>query len=483
MPSSNKTGLVLKISLVLFVLLALLVYKLNDYFRNEKLFTQQTQLRNRVISYKTTVSGQLQQLKNTLSAFDTEISDSNINWIQLAPFFAIARVAPGTTLKVLQIVGRSNTPAERWNAAYLEKALSINRSRESNPILVQLFQDRARAKYLIIRFAMADKNEIAVIGSADYFQKYFDIERGSDSTSLLVTTENILAAHTEGDYIATSTKEAQLSPKKYLFEKEEIVGTNLLAINYLSKKKVASGFAVPWSIVGVVAGFGFVLIGILFYTLDPIEKRVERFKKQERDQIFKDTVGEMKAAEPIVAKPISLANPMISAETETQTSAVIKRTPPPITEVSGETVYKTPIPEPVVVVSPEPVPAPMRSAVPKDYFDLMDEVPVTPEKAIEPPILKEHDETRTTAQANDQFLTLDEEKIDLDEIEKALALDEFDDDRHAQVGSDVLENNLKPQKISVSATGAPIEKPHFTLDRKDFKVDQIKVHIRRPERS
>ena len=479
MPSSNKTGLVLKISLVLFGLLALLVFKLNDYFRNEKMFSQQSQLHNRVVSYKTTVSGQLQQLKNTLSGYEGEFSDSDINWVQLAPFFAIAKVTPGASLKVSQVVGRSNTPAERWNAAYLEKALSINRSRQKAPILVQLFQDRAGAKYLIIRFVMANKRELAIVSSAEYFQKYFDIERGGNTTSLLATTENVLAAHTEGDYIATSTKETSLSAKKYIFEKEEIVGTNLMAISYISKKKIASGLAIPWSIVGGVMGFGCILVGILFYTLDPIERRVERYKKQEREQIYKDTVGEMVVG---TSKSINLGNPLLTAETETQTSASIQRSgPPPISAVEN--------------AEPAAAPEPIRE-LPKDFFNIKtQEVAVPPESSrIQDQINSfpsgvADDETKTTAfpeapaVPQDHFLTLDEEKIDLDEIEKALALDDFDDDRSGQIGSDVLENNLKPQKISVSPVGAPIEKPHFSLERKDFKVDQIKVNIRRPERS
>jgi len=39
------------------------------------------------------------------------------------------------------------------------------------------------------------------------------------------------------------------------------------------------------------------------------------------------------------------------------------------------------------------------------------------------------------------------------------------------------------QSSSVSPVGAPIEKPQFTLEKKEFKVDQFKVNVRRPERS
>ena len=462
MASSNKTGLVLTISLVLFALLALLVFKLNDYFRSEKLNTQQSQLRASVISFKTSVSGQLQQLKNALSGYEAELTESSVNWVQLAPFFAIARVSGDATPKVNQILARSNTPAERWNATYLEKALAINKARGTSPIRAQLFLDRAGTKFLILRFAMADSTELAVVTTADYFQKYFDIERGGKTTSLLVTSENMVAAHTEGDYIATSTKESKPSPKVYLFEKEDIVGTNLTAISYVSKKKIAPAFAVPWSIIGVVAGFGCILVGILFYTLDPIERRVERYKKQEREQIYKDTVSGMTNDLPL-AGPISLANPLVAPEETDEPS--VKRMPPPLTSIEGS--------EPLEVTK-------TKHDIPKDFFNIREEVSV----------VAAEDETKTIAAAvppvipEDHFLTLDEEKIDLDEIEKALALDEFDDDKSSpQIGSDVLANNLKPQKISVSPIGAPIDKPQFTLERKEFRVDQIKVNVRRPERS
>ena len=83
-----------------------------------------------------------------------------------------------------------------------------------------------------------------------------------------------------------------------------------------------------------------------------------------------------------------------------------------------------------------------------------------------------------------QFVTLDEEKIDLDEIEKALALDEFDQDASFSVGANsALEKNLQPQKINLDRSGVSIDEPKFVFSKKEFKVDEIKINIRRPERS
>ncbi len=193
MPTSNKTGLVLKISVLLFVLLATVVFKLNDYFKSDKLYTTQAQLHNKVGLVKTTVSSQLIQLKNTLSSYENELSESNINWVQLDPFFALVKLdRVNHILKVNQMLARSGTTAERWDANYFEKAVSLNKSELTEPILVQLFQDKLGAKYLIIRFKTGANSELAVVGFADYFQKFFDIERGEASTALLVTSETFL---------------------------------------------------------------------------------------------------------------------------------------------------------------------------------------------------------------------------------------------------------------------------------------------------
>lgn len=289
---SAKTGLVFKISIILVFLLAIVVYKLNDYFKQEKWVLAQNQLRTQIVSTKTSVSSQLNQLKNILSSYETELTESKINWVQLDPFFGIAKAQKnGSSLSITQYIGRSGSVGERWNAAYLEKALSLRKARSDSPIAVQLFRDKLGSKFLAITFANSKNSSLVVVGSADYFQKYFDLNRGGKMTSLLKTTDNVLAAHSESDYVATLTDEAGLSPKKYLIEKEEIAGTNLIAMNYIAKGGLVSGFVVPLSVVGLITGFGFILIGLLYYGLDPIEKKVERYKAQEREQIFKETVA------------------------------------------------------------------------------------------------------------------------------------------------------------------------------------------------
>lgn len=498
MQPSNKTGLVFKISAVLFVLLALVVYKLNDYFKNEKQYLSETQLRSKVVQVRTTVSSQVSQLKNVLSSYETELSDTAINWVQLDPFFAIAKVeGTGRSLKVSKLLVRSNTPAERWNELYLERALALNRSSSKSPLVAQLFQDKAGSKFLILRFKNAQQRELVLVGSAEYFQKFFDNERGESSTALLVTAENMLAAHSEGDYIATLTQEAKLSKKKYLIEREEIPGTNLIAMNYILKKKISSGFVVPWSIVGVVVGFGFILVAVVFYSLDPIERKVERYRKQEREQIYKDTVGSMvgAAAEKFdvtqasinvatlnksSAKPAkAIVFPKLREHSQMQHKDLFEKSRSGVepAQIKSDASIEEQVTKTVKI---EPEKMKTKPEVKTQAKEVKEEIPV--------PAPTEEELERTRANVLiDHFKALEEPQIDISDIEKALALDELtaedEDDGAVSIATERLKENLTSQKISVSPAGAKIEKPSFALNKKDFNVNEFKVHVRRPSNS
>ena len=252
------------------------------------------------MTVKTSVSSQISAIRNVVSSYEIEIKENQINWVQLDPFFAVARLQKQNSgqYSVVQLAGRSGTMAERWSPSFLEKALAVGQSKSDKAIQARLFKDRAGGKYLILIFNSQSSNPTAVIGMADYFQKYFDLERGGRMTSALLTSNQMLAGHTESDYIATVSDEAKLSPQKYILAQDEIAGTNLSALSYISKKSVASSWMVPWSVIGLISGFGFVLIGLLFYGLDPLEKKVERYRKQERENIFKDMVqSEIKSNE------------------------------------------------------------------------------------------------------------------------------------------------------------------------------------------
>lgn len=321
---SNKTGIVLKISIAFIVLLAIVLYKLNDHFKQEKILISQSQIRNKLVATKTSVSSQISSLRNVLSSYQSELSENKINWVQLDPFFSIALAKKnngGATYKITQYVGRSGSLGERWNAAYLEQALSLQPPNSDQPVVAQLFQDKSGSKFLSLRFDLSEDRAVLVVGAADYFQKFFDLERGNQMTSLLETTDHVLAAHSEADYVATLSDEHALSESKYLIEKQEIAGTNLSAISYVYKKSLAAGFNMPWSIVGLILGFGCLIIGFLFYNLESLEKRVERYRKQEREEIFKKTVEQqMNETQPISAE-LSSQSEQLSQTDSLQKSA------------------------------------------------------------------------------------------------------------------------------------------------------------------
>ncbi len=201
---SNKTGIVLKISIAFIVLLAIVLYKLNDHFKQEKILISQSQIRNKLVATKTSVSSQISSLRNVLSSYQSELSENKINWVQLDPFFSIALAKKnngGATYKITQYVGRSGSLGERWNAAYLEQALSLQPPNSDQPVVAQLFQDKSGSKFLSLRFDLSEDRAVLVVGAADYFQKFFDLERGNQMTSLLETTDHVLAAHSEDDFV------------------------------------------------------------------------------------------------------------------------------------------------------------------------------------------------------------------------------------------------------------------------------------------
>lgn len=297
-----RTRLVVKLVVVLVLLLTVVLYQMNDFSKREKLSQAEKQVRNQIVSAKTSVSSQITTIRKVLSSYEVDIKENQINWVQLDPFFAIARLQKKNdgSFAVSQFVGRSGTLADRWNSPYLEKALAVRNDKSDKSIQAKIFKDRSGNKYLTLIFNADTAKPLAVVGSADYFQKYFDIDRGGRLTAALMTSDQMLVAHSESNYIATLTEEAKLSNKKYIIQKEEIAGTNLIALSYVLKSAVAPAWMISWSVVGLIFGFGMVLIGFLLYGLEPLEKKIERFKKQEREAIFHDVVqSELRSQTPL----------------------------------------------------------------------------------------------------------------------------------------------------------------------------------------
>lgn len=478
MQPTAQTGIVWKISIFLFILLAVVLYKMNDYFKQEKYAVTQTQLRTQIVTLKTSVASQISTLKNVLSSYEYDLSESKINWVQLDPFFGIAkaeRVGPRGSgdYRITQFIGRSGSLGANWNASFLQRVLSRQMSNGDQLITIQIFRDTAGAKFMSLRFANPNGRAVVVVGGADYFQKFFDLSRGARMTSLLQTADQVLAAHSEADYLGSSMDENAVSEKKFLVEKEEIAGTNLTAMSFVNRKNLTKGFMVPWSVVGLIFGFGFLIIGVLIYTLEPIERRIEKYKMQEREQIFKETLS------------ASLAQQVPIAEVQDKTQEITR-------EDLSQAIEPPPVAEPPVVrentgtgtasltfqqVNPPPPPIELHYPVAPSSVAM---VP-TPKEEMQKPsvgsgsIVLDSSEIETF-----DYMPPEADSIDLD---KALALDDIETEEVAKNSVQVVQENLTSKSINAHQQISDLTKPSFAVRRKEFRVDAADVTIRRPGRS
>lgn len=509
MQPTAQTGIVWKISIFIFILLAVVLYKMNDYFKQEKYALAQSQLRTQIVSIKTSVSSQISTLKNVLSSYEYDLNESKINWVQLDPFFGIAKAERvggrgSNEYRVTEFIGRSGSIGANWTASFLQKALTRQITSSDQPITIQMFRDSAATKYMSIRFATPKGQALIVVGSAEYFQKYFDLSRGGKTTALLETTDHVLAAHSEADYLGSLIDENAVSSKKFLVEREEIAGTNLIAMNFSSRKNLAKGFVVPWSMVGLIVGFGLLIIGVSIYTLEPIERRIEKYKMQEREQIFKETLSTSLAQqEPIVEKsaedeaaanleetktfagpaPIATATDLVKSKLENLADGNFTQAEDDSDEMSILSMPKPPVsavpPPPVQVTLPlttPPVPTPAAETAANVMSDI--------EK-----VEKSKSMVRSGSVVLDstqieglEYMPADADHIDLDQV---LSLDEIESEEVTQNSVQVIKENLTTKTINTSQqiNVNDLSKPNFALRRKEFKVDAIEVPIRRPERT
>ena len=157
------------------LLVGALFWKLNDYYKYEKFGEVRGRLRQQSLSLKTSVGSQVEQLKNIVSSYTGQIDESKINWVQLNPFYALARVSIGTkgNYIVKTLFTKSGTPADKWDQAYLQKAISFN-PHKGLPLQVQMFQNQQGEKFVAIVFGDATGYNVTdatlLIGDANYFQ-------------------------------------------------------------------------------------------------------------------------------------------------------------------------------------------------------------------------------------------------------------------------------------------------------------------------
>ncbi len=284
-------------TIILCIFVFLVIFKLNSYYKNEKTQTVQNQMSQQNLGLKTSISTQLSQLKNILSSYSYRIDENKLNWMQIDPLTVMAQVhlTKDGRFEVRSLFTKSGSKTENWTKDFLQKALSLKKH-SGKSIHADLFQTKSGQKYLALTFAeglaLSDKGveAITVVGDANYFQKFFDLNRSRKTTHLLMTDASIVAGHNESEYIATVTSEGAINPNNYFVQMEDLRSANLKIISYCARGAVLSFLNIPIVLLGLILGFFCIFIGILFYAFRPIEKTIHEQKMAERDVVYKQTV-------------------------------------------------------------------------------------------------------------------------------------------------------------------------------------------------
>ncbi len=290
-----KTKYVYITTAILCIFVLLVIFKLNDYYKTEKLQSVSNQMSQQNLSLKTSISIQLGQLKNILSTYSVRMDESKLNWMQMDPMTVMAQthISKAGQFEVKNIFTKSGSKTERWTKDFLQKALAL-RKYSGRAIHADLFQTAAGDKYLALSFVGASSasgsDAVTVVGDANYFQKFFDLNRSKKITHLVMTSANVVAGHSESEYVASITAEGELNSKNYFTEAEELRSSNLKIISYVSRAQVLSFINIPFMLLGLILGFSCVLVGILFYAFRPIEKTLQAQKTAAREIVYQETV-------------------------------------------------------------------------------------------------------------------------------------------------------------------------------------------------
>lgn len=260
---------------VIFLIVGVALWKLNATYRAEKIALGQNQLQTQLTALRSSLVSQISQLRNILSAYSVQIDESKINWIQLKPFYVLAIVQEDSQnrLTINKLFAQSGTVAERWNSVGLQQNLSARVS--GNQLLrTQVFKDSNELKHLALVVFDREKrnnqsrNGIMVVGDVSYFQRFFDLQRTSGVTQVLLTSDKTVAAHSEYDYVGNLSEEGGISQDLFFIDKQEMRGANLTLLSYASKK-ANSYLDIPLPILGIIIGLGFIMSGILLFVVKP----------------------------------------------------------------------------------------------------------------------------------------------------------------------------------------------------------------------
>lgn len=261
--------------ILIFLVVGIALWKLNDTYRAEKSSAKQNQIQTQLTSLRSSLISQISQLRNTLSAYTLQIDESKINWVQLKPFYALALVQEDTAnrLFVNKLFLQSGSVAERWNSSALQ--LSLADKVTGNQLLrAQTFKDSSGLVHLaLVVFDKEKRNGqsrsgVMVVGDVSYFQRFFDLQRTSSITQVLMTLDKKVAAHSEYEYVGNKSEESKIKDDHFFVDRQELRGTNLVMLSYASKK-AGTSLNIPLPILGIILGLGFLMAGILVYVSKP----------------------------------------------------------------------------------------------------------------------------------------------------------------------------------------------------------------------
>lgn len=271
---------------LIFVVVGLALWKLNDTYRTEKIAVKQNQLQTQLTALRSSLVSQISQLRNTLSAYTVQIDESKINWVQLKPFYALALVQEDTSnrLTVTKLFLQSGSAAERWSVPTLQQYLQGKVS--GNQLLrAQTFKDSSGLVHLALTSFDREKRNnqprtgVMVIGDVSYFQRFFDLQRTSSITQVLLNADKQVAAHSEYEYVGNLSDENKISEKNFFVDRQEMRGTNLNLLSYSSKKAQAN-LDIPVSMLGIIIGLAFLMAGVLLFVAKPEKETAGAAKPQ-----------------------------------------------------------------------------------------------------------------------------------------------------------------------------------------------------------
>ncbi len=320
-----------------FIIVGLVLWQLNDIYRDEKQNQKQSFQQTQLTSLRTTVSAQISQMRNTVSTYFLKIDEKQINWVQLKPFYFLGLIKESQSgqITVEQVYTLVGSKAESWSASSVQRYFKAP-IRGDDLTKVKVFQDAFGDKHTAVIFFDKDlrsnmqRTGVMLIGDVSFLQNFFELQRSQLTTQTLLTNDQLVVAHSQFNYVSHTSDEAKASKDKFFTERQEIRGTNLFLFSY-SPIKSSAMIHIPYSVVGLILGLTFLISGVLVFIAKPLDKAVRLAEKNHRDQLFQKTVSEQLQG-PVEQKPaeqkITFGSAVIKKVDE-KTNPNFPKTPPP----------------------------------------------------------------------------------------------------------------------------------------------------------